>query len=90
MKGICGICGQRYAGLDNGLRVADHFRGTLGGFGALGSQLLHLAGHHREPLSGSSGPGGLYRGVEGQDISLERNVLNVFGDFCNLAGPLHL
>ena len=57
-------------GADLGQMSAD----LLGGAGGLGGELLDLAGHDREASAGLSGPGGLDRGVQGQQVGFRRDV----------------
>ena len=50
---------------------------------ALG-QVAHLLGHHREALAGVAGPGRLDRGVQGQQVGLEGDLVDHADDVADL------
>lgn len=78
VKRIGGICGHHHTGLDDGFRAIHYI------CGAFGCQMHHLTGYNCNPLSFRAGPGRLHRGVEGQDMGLERNIFDILCDFCDL------
>ena len=53
-------------------QLADLVGGRLAPLG----ELADLAGHHGEPLALRAGPGGLDRGVQGQEVRLVGDVLD--------------
>ena len=56
------------------------------GLRAFRSQLPDLLGHHGKAFSGAPGPGRFNRCVDGQNASLESDVLDVAGDLRDLLG----
>jgi len=65
-------------------RLFDHVRGVLGGFGTALSQVAYLFGHNCKPLAGVTRPGGLDRGVQRQQIGLERYLVDSLHDLGRL------
>ena len=86
LKGLTGLLGQVQALLHGGYGVLDQGGGTLGGLGGLAGQVAHLVSHHSEALTGSARTGGLDGGVQGQDVGLERDILDGLDDLADFVG----
>ena len=82
--GACGVRQCRpclhllHAGLDERLDFLGRLRAALG-------QRAHFARHHGKAPALLSGPGGLYRGIQCQDVGLERNAVDHADDVANAA-----
>ena len=64
-------------------------RRLLGGTGAALGEVAHLVGDDREAQAGLAGAGGFHRGVEGEDVGLEGDLIDRLDNLGNFdAGAL--
>ena len=68
--------------------ILNEAGGLLGGICRLLRQAADLVRHHGKALTGISCAGGLNRGIQGQNVGLECNIVNDFDDALNVVGGL--
>lgn len=66
--------------------IFNHLRRFGGGLCTTGGKIPHFFRNNGEPFTVLSRTGGLDRGVQGQKIRLERNVVDDFDDFLGSFG----
>jgi len=68
--------------------ILDQALDLAGRLGAALRQRAHLAGHHRKALALLAGARRFHRGVERQDVGLERDAVDHRDDFLDAAGAV--
>mgnify|MGYP006144002211 CR=1 FL=1 len=66
--------------------VVDLDCGLLGGGGTTLSEGAYFVGHYSETGAGGAGAGGFDRGVEGEDVGLEGDLVDGLDDFRDVVG----
>ena len=64
----------------------DQIGRVLGRLGAAAGEVADFFGHHREAFAGLAGSGGFDGGVEGQQVGLERDLVDRLDDLGGLGG----
>ena len=86
LQGLVGLDGQAAAFVDRLDGLLDKGRGARGRFLRLGGKVAHFVGDDGESLAGASGAGGLDCGVQGQNVGLERDVLDGLDNLADFHG----